>query len=46
LATGSAHPTALLNVFDSHDTARALWMLKGDAAALRLLLLMQARPSR
>lgn len=42
LGGGSAHPSMLMNLFDSHDTARALWMLRGDAAALRLLLLMQA----
>ena len=42
LGGGSAHPSMLMNLFDSHDTARALWMLQGDAAALRLLLLMQA----
>lgn len=42
LGVGSAHPSMLMNLFDSHDTARALWMLRGDAAALRLLLLMQA----
>ena len=42
LGAGSAHPSMLMNLFDSHDTARALWMLRGDGAALRLLLLMQA----
>ena len=42
LGAGSAHPTMLMNLFDSHDTARALWMLRGDAEALKLLLLMQA----
>lgn len=42
LGAGSAHPSMLMNLFDSHDTARALWMLRGDAVALRLLLLMQA----
>ena len=38
----SAHPSMLMNLFDSHDTARALWMLRGDTAALKLLLLMQS----
>ena len=42
LGKGSAHPAMLMNLFDSHDTARALWMLRGDAEALKLLLLMQA----
>ena len=42
LGSGSAHPAMLMNLFDSHDTARALWMLRGDAEALKLLLLMQA----
>jgi len=42
LGGGSAHPSMLMNLFDSHDTARALWMLRGDDAALELLLLMQA----
>ena len=42
LGAGSAHPAMLMNLFDSHDTARALWMLRGDAEALKLLLLMQA----
>ena len=42
LGSGSAHPSMLMNLFDSHDTARALWMLRGDTAALKLLLLMQS----
>ena len=41
LGAGSAHPAMLMNLFDSHDTARALWMLRGDASALKLLTLMQ-----
>ena len=41
LGSGSAHPAMLMNLFDSHDTARALWMLRGDSNALKLLLLMQ-----
>ena len=27
----------LMNLFDSHDTARGVWMLRGDTAALKLL---------
>ena len=42
LGGGSAHPSMLMNLFDSHDTARALWMLQGDTAALKMLLLMMA----
>lgn len=32
---------AQLNLLDSHDTARALWMLGGDKSALRLCVLFQ-----
>ena len=32
----------VMNLFDSHDTARAMWMLGGDGKALRLLILMMA----
>jgi glycosidase len=42
LGFGSAHPSMLMNLFDSHDTARAMWMLGGDGKALRLLILMMA----
>ena len=38
---GSGAPAMLMNLFDSHDTARAR-MLREDAEALKLLLLMQA----
>ena len=31
----------LLNLLDSHDTPRALWMLGGDKSALRLAVLFQ-----
>ena len=31
-----------MNLFDSHDTARALWMLQGDTDALKMLTLMMA----
>jgi len=30
-----------LNLLDSHDTARALWMVQGDESALRLAVLLQ-----
>uniref|UniRef100_A0A7S0RZY6 Glycosyl hydrolase family 13 catalytic domain-containing protein n=1 Tax=Pyramimonas obovata TaxID=1411642 RepID=A0A7S0RZY6_9CHLO len=41
-AVEGPHPSFLhLNLFDSHDTARALWMLKGDTCALKLNVLMQ-----
>jgi neopullulanase len=30
---------AQLNLFDSHDTARALWMVRGDTSALKLAVL-------
>lgn len=33
--------TAQMNMLDSHDTARALWMLNGDEQALRLCILLQ-----
>ena len=42
LGGGSAHPSMLMNLFDSHDTARALWMLQGDTDALKMLTLMMA----
>lgn len=32
---------AQLNLLDSHDTARALWMVDGDVSALRLCTLFQ-----
>lgn len=32
---------AQLNLLDSHDTARALWMMGGDESALRLSVLFQ-----
>ena len=32
---------AQLNLLDSHDTARALWMVQGDESALRLAVLLQ-----
>jgi len=32
---------AQMNMLDSHDMARALWILQGDKAALRLALLLQ-----
>jgi neopullulanase len=32
---------AQLNLLDSHDTARALWMVDGDVSALRLCVLFQ-----
>ena len=32
---------AQLNLVDSHDTARILWMVDGDESALRLLVLFQ-----
>jgi cyclomaltodextrinase len=32
---------AQFNLLDSHDTARALWIVNGDASALRLALLFQ-----
>ena len=37
-----AHPAMLMNLFDSHDTARAFWMLRGDAEALKMLPPMMA----
>jgi len=41
----ATHPwevtTAQLNLLDSHDTARVLWMAQGDEAALRLAVLLQ-----
>ncbi len=41
----SIHPwevtQAQLNLIDSHDTARALWIVKDDESALRLCLLFQ-----
>ncbi len=33
--------TAQLNMMDSHDMARALWILQGDKAALQLAVLFQ-----
>jgi neopullulanase len=32
---------AQLNLMDSHDTARTLWMVRGDESALRLCVLFQ-----
>jgi len=32
---------AQMNMIDSHDTARTLWMVNGDEAAMRLCLLLQ-----
>ena len=32
---------AQLNLLDSHDTARALWVMNGDKSALRLCVLLQ-----
>eukprot|EP00976_Prorocentrum_cordatum_P039409 801269-Prorocentrum_minimum.AAC.1 len=41
-AVEGPHPSFLnMNLFDSHDTARALWMLRGDTLALKLSVLMQ-----
>lgn len=41
----AAHPWGItltqLNLLDSHDTARVLWMVDGDEAALRLAVLLQ-----
>ena len=34
------HTRAMFNMLESHDTARALWSLDGDAAALKLSLLL------
>jgi len=38
---GAAPPFLHLNLYDSHDTARALWMLKGDTVALEQVVLFQ-----